>query len=133
MHIFKHLISSQTISLGLLTPCMLIATAKWKDSITVPLTRMVMIAAQVLAFIIVMNQWVVQALQFKDMFSLTLALSVTWLGFNAALHPHVQHDPLNYSKRAVSIVTVDGGWSLFSSLLIGFAVAHQWLSVLFLY
>ena len=116
------------VSIGFLLIHIIIAFLKLSDSITLILTLIAMVIAQVLAFVSLKNNFHGRPVNFMDVFfmlGLTMAISIVLLALNSAFNPYVEHKPLKFSEILISLLLFAGLFSLITTAVIWFFVLRR--------
>ncbi len=109
------------ISIGFLIIHMLIAYFKLSDNLTLILTMIFMVAAQVFAFLLFKNNFRGRPIHFMDIFlmlGLTMGISVILLALNSAFNPFAEHKPLNISEIFISLFIFAGLFPIITTAVI---------------
>jgi F0F1-type ATP synthase assembly protein I len=125
MNFVNRLFYALCISIGFLIIHIFIVFFKLGDSITLFLTLTAMVIAQVLAFVLLKNNFHGRPVNFMDVFlmlGLTMGVSIILLSLNSALNPYVDHKPLIFSDILVSLLMFAGLFSLITTAVIWFFV-----------
>jgi hypothetical protein len=128
MNITNRLFYALAISIGFLLIHIFIAFFKLSDSITLILTLIAMVIAQVLAFLFLKGNFHGRPVNFVDVFlmlGLTMGISIVLLALNSAFNPYVEHRPLKYSEILVSLLLFAGLFSFITTAVIWFFILRR--------
>jgi len=121
MNIANRLFYAIAISIGFLIVHICIAFFKLNNNVTLILTLVAMVVAQILAFLILKGNFRGRRINFMDVFlmlALTMGISIILLALNSAFNPYVEHKALNLSELAISLLIFAGLFPLIITTVI---------------